>query len=229
MSVQRTPSAPTKASKSGSSRNNLLSDSAGGGSSSADADTDASGKNKQTTTPTNTKTTTSGAYANPFQAYLSNLSPEHGAGRSLTIDLSTALSGADAINQLIADPERVKSLIVHLPESEDADEDRKQQIKDHISSPQFQQALAQFSNALQSAQLGPVVKQFELSHDAVAAAYSGNLEEFVRALEKSLPVGATMEEATKETPVADKKTDAEPAKDKDENAASADKQEEKQK
>jgi len=236
--VQRTPSAPTKGSKSGSSRNsgnNLLSESsAGGGSStSADADADASGKNKQTTTttPTNTKTTTSGAYANPFQAYLSNLSPEHGAGRSLTIDLSTALSGADAINQLIADPERVKSLIVHLPESEDADEDRKQQIKDHISSPQFQQALAQFSNALQSAQLGPVVKQFELSHDAVAAAYSGNLEEFVRALEKSLPVGASMaaEDSAKETPVADKKGDAEPAKDKDESAASAEKQEEKQK
>ncbi|XP_034479454.1 proteasomal ubiquitin receptor ADRM1 homolog isoform X1 [Drosophila innubila] len=233
VSVQRTPSAPTKGSKSGSSRNNLLSESsAGGGSSSADADADASGKNKETTTtPTNTKTTTSGAYANPFQAYLSNLSPEHGAGRSLTIDLSTALSGADAINQLIADPERVKSLIVHLPESEDADEDRKQQIKDHISSPQFQQALAQFSNALQSAQLGPVVKQFELSHDAVAAAYSGNLEEFVRALEKSLPVGASMaaEEASKETPVADKKGDAEPAKDKDESAASTEKQEEKQK
>ncbi|XP_034479455.1 proteasomal ubiquitin receptor ADRM1 homolog isoform X2 [Drosophila innubila] len=195
VSVQRTPSAPTKGSKSGSSRNNLLSESsAGGGSSSADADADAS-------------------------------------GRSLTIDLSTALSGADAINQLIADPERVKSLIVHLPESEDADEDRKQQIKDHISSPQFQQALAQFSNALQSAQLGPVVKQFELSHDAVAAAYSGNLEEFVRALEKSLPVGASMaaEEASKETPVADKKGDAEPAKDKDESAASTEKQEEKQK
>jgi len=116
-----------------------------------------------------------------------------------------------------------------LPESEDADEDRKQQIKDHISSPQFQQALAQFSNALQSAQLGPVVKQFELSHDAVAAAYSGNLEEFVRALEKSLPDGATMtgEEATKEAPVADKKSDAEQPK--DESAASTEKQEEKQK
>ncbi|KAL7736726.1 hypothetical protein ACLKA6_015581 [Drosophila palustris] len=201
VSVQRTPSAPTKGSKSGSNRNNLLGDtSAGGGSSSADADA------------------------------------SEASGRSLTIDLSTALSGADAINQLIADPERVKSLIVHLPESEDADEDRKQQIKDHISSPQFQQALAQFSNALQSAQLGPVVKQFELSHEAVAAAYSGNLEEFVRALEKSLPVGATMagEEAAKENPVAavaDKKSDAEPAaKDKDEkSAASTEKQEEKQK
>ncbi|KAH8297080.1 hypothetical protein KR044_004608 [Drosophila immigrans] len=233
VSLPRPPSAPTKGSKSGSSRSSSQqqqSDAAGGATSqSAGADADASGKKSTTATPTSTATT-SGAYANPFQAYLSNLSPEHGAGRSLNIDLSTALSGADAINQLIADPERVKSLIVHLPESEDADEDRKQQIKDHISSPQFQQALAQFSNALQSAQLGPVVKQFELSHDAVAAAYSGNLEEFVRALEKSLPAGATMAgDETKESAVvaAEKKSEAEPLK--DEGATSTEKPEEKQK
>ncbi|ALC41951.1 CG13349 [Drosophila busckii] len=222
VSVARTPSAPTKATK-GSSRSNLQSEAAGGTSSSGDVD--ASGKKLSDTTTT----PTSGAYANPFQAYLSNLSPEHGAGRSLNIDLSTALSGAEAINQLIADPERVKSLIVHLPESEDADEDRKQQIKDHISSPQFQQALAQFSNALQSAQLGPVVKQFELSVDAVTAAYSGNLEDFVRALEKSLPAGASMntDEGNSSSKEADKKADADAGK--EETAASADKQEEKQK
>uniref|UniRef100_A0A6P4ERX0 Proteasomal ubiquitin receptor ADRM1 homolog n=1 Tax=Drosophila rhopaloa TaxID=1041015 RepID=A0A6P4ERX0_DRORH len=151
------------------------------------------------------------------------------SGRSLNIDLSTALSGAEAINQLIADPDRVKSLIVHLPESEDADADRKQQIKDHITSPQFQQALAQFSNALQSAQLGPVVKQFELSNEAVAAAFSGNLEDFVRALEKSLPAGATM---GSEPSGNEKKGDAETptvvARDENTDPA-AEKQEEKQK
>ncbi|XP_017106634.2 proteasomal ubiquitin receptor ADRM1 homolog isoform X2 [Drosophila bipectinata] len=145
------------------------------------------------------------------------------SGRSLNIDLSTALSGSEAINTLIADPERVKSLIVHLPESEDADEDRKQQIKDHITSPQFQQALAQFSNALQSAQLGPVIKQFELSNEAVAAAYSGNLEDFVRALEKSLPAGSTL--AASET--TDKKAEAETPAARDENTDPAEKQEEK--
>ncbi|XP_068144804.1 proteasomal ubiquitin receptor ADRM1 homolog isoform X2 [Drosophila tropicalis] len=145
-------------------------------------------------------------------------------GRSLNIDLSSALSGADAINQLISDPDCVKSLIVHLPESEDADEDRKQQIKDHITSPQFQQALAHFSSALQSAQLGPLIKQFELSNDAVAAAYSGNLEEFVRALEKSLPAGTTMPGSS----TSDKKPDA-PETPVKEDAPSTEKQEEKQK
>lgn len=229
VTVPRTPSAPSKGSKSGSSRsssnvNSQAGDAAGSAGSSLDAD--ASGKNSTTSTTTASEST--GAYANPFQAYLSNLSPEHGAGRSLNIDLSTALSGAEAINQLIADPERVKSLIVHLPESEDADEDRKQQIKDHITSPQFQQALAQFSNALQSAQLGPVVKQFELSNEAVAAAYSGNLEEFVRALEKSLPAGATMNVDS----ASEKKGEAETpaaAVARDENTDPAEKQEEKQK
>ncbi|XP_030378707.1 proteasomal ubiquitin receptor ADRM1 homolog isoform X2 [Scaptodrosophila lebanonensis] len=193
VSVPRTPSAP-KASKSGSSRTNLI----GGNNSQGDSAGSA---------------TTSDA------------------GRSLNIDLSTALSGTEAINQLIADPERVKTLIVHLPESEDADEDRKQQIKDHINSPQFQQALAQFSNALQSAQLGPVVKQFELSNEAVAAAYSGNLEDFVRALQKSLPEGTTMDAdtaGTKELPISDKKADSEPAA-KEENIEPSEKPEEKQK
>lgn len=224
MTVPRTPSAPSRGSKSASSRSNANSqgaEAAGGAGSSLDAD--ASGKNSPTANTTASEAT--GAYANPFQAYLSNLSPEHGAGRSLNIDLSTALSGAEAINTLIADPERVKSLIVHLPEAEDADEDRKQQIKDHITSPQFQQALAQFSNALQSAQLGPVVKQFELSNEAVAAAYSGNLEDFVRALEKSLPTGTTMAA----TESSEKKADAEVPVACNENTDPADKQEEKQK
>ncbi|XP_013102965.1 proteasomal ubiquitin receptor ADRM1 homolog isoform X2 [Stomoxys calcitrans] len=115
-----------------------------------------------------------------------------GAGRTLNIDLSTALTGSEAVNDLISDPERVNSLSVHLPETEDADENKKQQIKDTIASPQFQQALSLFSSALGSAQLGPVVSQFELSPEAVAAAYSGNLEDFVKALEKALPAGATM-------------------------------------
>ncbi|XP_036334195.1 LOW QUALITY PROTEIN: proteasomal ubiquitin receptor ADRM1 homolog [Rhagoletis pomonella] len=113
--------------------------------------------------------------------------------RTLNVDLSTAINGSEAINEIISDPERAKLLSVHLPESEDADENKKQQIKDTIASPQFQQALSLFSNALQSAQLGPVVSQFELTPDAVAAAYAGNLEDFVKALEKALPSGANMD------------------------------------
>ncbi|XP_033152614.1 proteasomal ubiquitin receptor ADRM1 homolog isoform X1 [Drosophila mauritiana] len=225
VSVPRTPSAP---SKSGSSRSSSNVNSQVGEGAGSSVDADAPGKNSTTSTTTASKST--GAYANPFQAYLSNLSPEHGAGRSLNIDLSTALPGADAINQIIADPEHVKTLIVHLPESEDADDDRKQQIKDNITSPQFQQALAQFSSVLQSAQLGPVIKQFELSNEAVAAAFSGNLEDFVRALEKSLPPGATMggEPSASEKKSSDPETPTSVARDENTDPA-AEKQEEKQK
>jgi len=89
VSVPRTPSAP---SKSGSSRSSSNVNSQVGEGAGSSVDADAPGKNSTTSTTTASKST--GAYANPFQAYLSNLSPEHGAGRSLNIDLSTALPGA---------------------------------------------------------------------------------------------------------------------------------------
>ena len=49
----------------------------------------------------------------------------------------------------------------------------------------FVQALSMFSAALQSGQLGPVVQQFEVGAEAVDAANQGNMEEFVRALQKA--------------------------------------------
>lgn len=130
------------------------------------------------------------------------------------------MAGSEIVNDLVSDPERVNTLSVHLPETEDADEDKKQQIKDTIASPQFQQALSLFSNALQSAQLGPVVSQFELTPEAVAAAYSGNLEEFVKALEKALPAGATMPSST-----SSKTKDSSAESKKEEDDKSADKKE----
>jgi len=42
-----------------------------------------------------------------------------------------------------------------------------------------------FSAALQSGQLGPVVQQFEVGAEAVDAANQGNMEEFVKALQKA--------------------------------------------
>ncbi|XP_055902286.1 proteasomal ubiquitin receptor ADRM1 homolog [Eupeodes corollae] len=127
-----------------------------------------------------------------LRSFISGLSTDTagtaaGAGRTINIDLSTAIASSDAVNQIIADPDRANTLSVHLPETDESDESKRQQLKETLSSPQFQQALSLFSNALQSAQLGPVVSQFELSPEAVAAAYSGDLEQFVKALEKSKP------------------------------------------
>lgn len=75
-------------------------------------------------------------------------------------------------------------LMAHLPSIETSD-NAKKQLKDTIQSPQFQQALSSFSAALQSGQLGPVVSQFQLSPEAIAAANTGDLEQFVKALEKN--------------------------------------------
>jgi len=99
-----------------------------------------------------------------------------------TIDLSTAVN-AETV-RFLTDPERTENLLAHLPNIESKD-NAKQQLRETISSPQFQQALSLFSSALQSGQLGPVVSQFQLSDEAVAAATNGDLEQFVRALEKN--------------------------------------------
>ena len=93
---------------------------------------------------------------------------------------------------MLSDPERLQTLQAHLPNISETDDEKqldtgaiKQQLKETLASPQFQQALSMFSNALGSGQLGPVISQFKLNDDAVSAANSGDLEQFVKALEKA--------------------------------------------
>ncbi|KAJ6647520.1 Proteasomal ubiquitin receptor ADRM1 like [Pseudolycoriella hygida] len=121
-----------------------------------------------------------------LQSFLSGLKTSDGSGPSSTngrnIDLSTAVN-AETVS-FLTDAERTENLLAHLPNIESND-NTKQQLRETISSPQFQQALSMFSSALQSGQLGPVVSQFQLNDEAVAAATTGDLEQFVKALEKN--------------------------------------------
>lgn len=125
-----------------------------------------------------------------LQSYLSGINPGAAAVPKHSVDLSTSINSAAAIDSILSDQERLDRLTAHLPV---IDEDgktldaltKKQQLKDTLASPQFQQALSMFSTALQSGQMGPVVSQFEVSDDAVSAAVSGNLEQFVKALDKA--------------------------------------------
>lgn len=105
------------------------------------------------------------------------------ASSGRTIDLSSTLN-AEVIEKIATDAEKTNTLVAHLP-TIGTNENPKQQLKDTVSSPQFQQALSSFSAALQSGQLGPVVSQFQLNSEAVAAANTGDLEQFVKALEKN--------------------------------------------
>lgn len=135
-----------------------------------------------------------------LRSFLSGLGPEGAAGAvaaataaaaaggaggsSGNVDFSTAIT-TEALNPLLNDnPDWIAQLEEHLPDI-GTDDTKKQQLRDTISSPQFQQALGMFSSALQSGQLGPVVSQFKLSSEAVEAANLGDLEKFVRALENS--------------------------------------------
>ncbi|XP_050089748.1 proteasomal ubiquitin receptor ADRM1 homolog [Anopheles aquasalis] len=120
-----------------------------------------------------------------LQNYLSGMNAAglEGIGQRHNIDLATAVN-AETLATILADQDKVDALVQHLPQLE-GDENKKEQLKETISSPQFQQALSMFSNAMQSGQLGPVVSQFQLNAEAVAAANAGDLEQFVKALEKS--------------------------------------------
>lgn len=158
-----------------------------------------------------------------LQNYLAGMSPAAaGAGASgqrRNIDLATAVT-SDSLSSVIANQEMVDALVEHLPEVE-GDDNKKQQLKETLSSPQFQQALSMFSNALQSGQLGPVVSQFQLNAEAVAAANSGDLEQFVKALENAHKSDAAGADKKASTPTADKPAESTAAAAKEENGKSA--------
>lgn len=128
----------------------------------------------------------------------------------LSVDLSSALT-ADALTGMLNNSDTIEQLQNFLPA---VDGTSQEQLRSTLASPQFQQAVSQFSSALQSGQLGPIVSQFAVNPDAVAAAAQGNMREFVRALER------TGEQKPAEDEKGDKKDDKktdnqEPKKDDD--------------
>ncbi|KAL9703152.1 hypothetical protein quinque_006670 [Culex quinquefasciatus] len=157
-----------------------------------------------------------------LQNYLAGMSPAAAAGsggQRRNVDLASAVT-SDSLSSVIANQEMVDALVEHLPEVE-GDDNKKQQLKETLSSPQFQQALSMFSNALQSGQLGPVVSQFQLNAEAVAAANSGDLEQFVKALENAHKSDAGADKKAT-TPTADKPAESTTAA-QEENGKSAEK------
>ncbi|XP_019758008.1 proteasomal ubiquitin receptor ADRM1 homolog isoform X2 [Dendroctonus ponderosae] len=87
-----------------------------------------------------------------------------------------------ALSSIVDNPDALQQLQDHLPPIGTASQEA---LKTTLSSPHFQQAVSQFSSALESGQLGPVVSQLAVNPEAVAAAASGNMQEFVKALEKA--------------------------------------------
>lgn len=120
----------------------------------------------------------------------------------LTNTMSSAITSTDSLES---------TMNTHLPPGDT--------LSTTLSSPQFSQALSMFWSALQSGQAGPVVRQFGLGTDAINAAATGNLEDFVSALETETKSSSNTPTTTTTTTVADDDKN----KDKPAAAAAADK------
>ena len=89
---------------------------------------------------------------------------------------------SQVVKPLLDNPEFVAKMKELLPSGEQGDS-ASAAIDSTVKSPQFKQALAMFSSGLQSGQLAPLIREFNLGDEAVAAAVSGSLEAFVKAVE----------------------------------------------
>ncbi|XP_060083008.1 proteasomal ubiquitin receptor ADRM1-B-like [Ylistrum balloti] len=105
-----------------------------------------------------------------------------GSDSKQDIDLVQALN-PEMMIPILANKDVQERLIKFLPEGESLPK-TEAELRNTISSPQFQQALSSFSAALQSGQLGPLMSQFELGVDVATAAAQGDLEAFVKAMQE---------------------------------------------
>merc|ERR1712029_831352 len=80
--------------------------------------------------------------------------------------------------------EFVKKMKELLPDEEQQQDDIGSQVQSTLHSPQFRQALGMFSSGLQTGQLAPLIREFNLDA-ATTAAEKGDLEAFVKALQNT--------------------------------------------
>ncbi|XP_035453514.1 proteasomal ubiquitin receptor ADRM1 isoform X1 [Spodoptera frugiperda] len=120
------------------------------------------------------------------------------------VDLAAALSSPEVVTTATA-PGNASRLTPHLPPaSPGAPQD---DVRTTLLSPQFAQAANQFSSALTSGQMGPVISQFGLPSEVTAAANTGDMQSFFKSLENT----SNTSDKPKEE---DKKKDEKPKDDK---------------
>ncbi|CAF4794376.1 unnamed protein product [Pieris macdunnoughi] len=140
-----------------------------------------------TATPPNTATATqpqSGqVFLSDLQRYFSGVgtAPEGEAAGSgaARVDLAAALSTPEVVTSA-SEPNNAQRLAPHLPQTVPQDD-----VRTTLLSPQFAQAANQFSSALSSGQMGPVISQFGLPSEVTSAANTGDVQAFFKALENS--------------------------------------------
>lgn len=146
------------------------------------------------TKPTDSSSIASSAAANirlsDLQNVLSGLPTAQSSASGPSVDLSSGLT-TEALQPLLENPEFVRKMKELLPEEEQAQDDANAQVRGTLHSPQFRQALGMFSSGLQTGQLAPLIREFNLGDAAIAAATKGDVEAFVKALQnkKKSPSG----------------------------------------
>ncbi|XP_044745864.1 proteasomal ubiquitin receptor ADRM1-like [Coccinella septempunctata] len=138
-----------------------------------------------------------------LQNFLQNITPA-APQQQQSVDLSTALT-TDALSGVLSSPEALQQLQSHLPPVEGSTP--QEALRTTVASPQFQNAVSQFSSALETGMLGPVVSQLSVNSEAVAAASQGNMQEFVKALEKSTADSGDAKKEDKQENTKDDKDD----------------------
>ncbi|XP_045538141.1 proteasomal ubiquitin receptor ADRM1 isoform X1 [Papilio machaon] len=115
-------------------------------------------------------------------------SPSAGANR---LELGAALASSDVV-AAASEPRNAQRLAPHLPATGAAPDaaaagaaKAHDDVRTTLLSPQFAQAANQFSAALSSGQMGPVMNQFGLPPEVTSAASTGDMQAFFKALENT--------------------------------------------
>ncbi|CAH2102381.1 unnamed protein product [Euphydryas editha] len=127
-------------------------------------------------------------FLSDLQRYFSGLgnAPPSGSGAvggsAPRLDRGAALAAPDVL-AAASEPAHAQRLAPHLPPAPaPAPPD---DVRTTLLSPQFAQAANQFSSALTSGQMGPVISQFGLPGDVTSAANTGDMQAFFKALESA--------------------------------------------
>ncbi|CAH0766471.1 unnamed protein product [Diatraea saccharalis] len=122
-----------------------------------------------TATPPNTATATQPRSGQIFLSDLQRYFSGMGTAPPESVDLAAALTAPDAVATATT-PANAQRLAPHLPPATGATQD---------------DAANQFSSALTSGQMGPVMTQFGLPAEVASAANTGDMQAFFKALENS--------------------------------------------
>lgn len=131
-------------------------------------------------TPTTTRPKATGAGGVKFDPatlseIINNLPSASSGQRRKPVDLSAALSRANIKDAVVANADRLTSL---LPDQQPVKQDR-EELEATVSAPQFQQAVDFFGAAFQTGQLAPALQHFNLPESVVQAATQGGGSELI--------------------------------------------------